>query len=301
MGARHVSPPMKSEPLTEQSIQKRLNRFFASWKYNVDGLFVFSWESDKLIWTKAGYIYEFEIKISRSDFKNDFKHKKEKHVILSATIDREYAEKMQASILEDARNDWRHWDEESLMRQFGSVEHTIEGKRLPNYFYYAVPEDLIKPEEVPPYAGLIYIAKEYQYVAQSFRIIKEAPRLHKTKYKDGELNLGDKFYYNFKSALEKLRKEEELTNMYRERLETELASKGHAKTYEQMEQELKRATDDAEYWKKTAGEHCRNNICVNAERKRLRREILKLVPDFDFKPIEDEVDKLYDKKDNPYL
>ena len=89
--------------------------------------------------------------------------------------------------------------------------------------------------------------------------------------------------------------------MYRKRLETELASKGHAKTYEQMEQELKRATDDAEYWKKTAGEHCRNNICVNAERKRLRREILKLVPDFDFKPIEDEVDKLYDKKDNPYL
>ena len=62
-----------TEELTEQSIQKRLNHFFASWKYNVDGLFVFSWESDKLLWTKAGYIYEFEIKISRSDFKADFK------------------------------------------------------------------------------------------------------------------------------------------------------------------------------------------------------------------------------------
>ena len=82
MGVRRNIAKTKSEPLTEQSIQQRLNHFFASWKYNVDGLYVFQWESDKLIWTKSGYIYEFEIKISRSDFKNDFKHKKEKHIIL---------------------------------------------------------------------------------------------------------------------------------------------------------------------------------------------------------------------------
>ena len=73
---------MKKEELTELSIQKRLNHFFATHKYKADGLYVFSWESDKLIWTRSGYIYEFEIKISRSDFKNDFKHKKEKHIVL---------------------------------------------------------------------------------------------------------------------------------------------------------------------------------------------------------------------------
>ncbi len=61
--------------LTEQKIQRVLNKFMASPKYKVDGLFVFRWESDKLLWTKSGYIYEFEIKISRADYKNDFKHK----------------------------------------------------------------------------------------------------------------------------------------------------------------------------------------------------------------------------------
>ena len=61
--------------LTEQKIQRVLGGFIASPKYSVDGLFVFGWESDKLIWTKAGYIYEFEIKISRSDYKNDFKQR----------------------------------------------------------------------------------------------------------------------------------------------------------------------------------------------------------------------------------
>ena len=80
---------MIREELNEQSIQQRLNHFFASWKYNVDGLYVFEWESDKLIWTKNGYIYEFEIKISRADFKNDFKHKKDKHLILQGPTEQE--------------------------------------------------------------------------------------------------------------------------------------------------------------------------------------------------------------------
>lgn len=37
---------MNEKKYTEQSIQKSLNRFFATWKYNVDNLYVFDWESD---------------------------------------------------------------------------------------------------------------------------------------------------------------------------------------------------------------------------------------------------------------
>ena len=44
-------------------------------------MFKFS-ESDYLCITKSGYIHEIEIKISRSDFANDFKHKKEKASIV---------------------------------------------------------------------------------------------------------------------------------------------------------------------------------------------------------------------------
>ena len=67
---------------SEEFIQTALNDFFSysSVKYNIDGLYVFDWESDKLLETKSGYIYEFEIKISKADFKNDFKHKKDKHI-----------------------------------------------------------------------------------------------------------------------------------------------------------------------------------------------------------------------------
>ena len=69
---------------SESFIQRVLNNFFAfnSVRYNINNLYVFDWESDKLLETKSGYIYEFEIKISRGDFKNDFKHKKDKHIIL---------------------------------------------------------------------------------------------------------------------------------------------------------------------------------------------------------------------------
>ena len=68
---------------TEEYIQKKLDGFFAesTKKYVLENLYVFSWESDKLIETRSGLIYEFEIKVSKADFKNDFK-KKDKHVIL---------------------------------------------------------------------------------------------------------------------------------------------------------------------------------------------------------------------------
>ena len=69
---------------TEEYIQKKLDGFFASstQKYVMENLYVFGWESDKLIETRSGLIYEFEIKISKADFKNDFKNKEDKHKVL---------------------------------------------------------------------------------------------------------------------------------------------------------------------------------------------------------------------------
>jgi len=43
------------------------------------------------------------------------------------------------------------------------------------YFYYAVPYGLIKIEEVPKYAGLIYVD------GNKVDVIKKAPRLHNNK------------------------------------------------------------------------------------------------------------------------
>ena len=55
-----------------------------------------------------------------------------------------------------------------------------------------MPENLISQDEVPDYAGLIYITDIYPY----FKIIKQSPRINKDKVDISKLNLTDKFYYN---------------------------------------------------------------------------------------------------------
>lgn len=102
---------------SEQNILGRLRfGYMSNPVYAVANLFVFSWESDFLIKTKAGYWYEVEVKISRSDFKNDRKHKPEKYDILEGRKD---------------------------------------GLR-PNYFSYCVPTHLLDKvaDLIPSYAGI---------------------------------------------------------------------------------------------------------------------------------------------------
>jgi hypothetical protein len=129
-------------------------------RYFLNNLYVFSnsWESDYLSLTKSGYLYEGEVKISKSDFKADFK-KEKKHLLLET--------KYNGKSLSD--NDL-----------------------CPHYFFYAVPEGLIDVSEVPEYAGLVYATTYYPYV----KWVKKPPLLHKEKYDDTTLNLQEKFYYN---------------------------------------------------------------------------------------------------------
>ena len=73
---------------TEQNILERLRwGYMSNPVYAIANLFVFGWESDFLLKTKAGYWYEVEVKISRADFKNDRKHKSEKYDILEGRQD----------------------------------------------------------------------------------------------------------------------------------------------------------------------------------------------------------------------
>lgn len=88
---------------------------------------------DILIITRAGLAIDVEVKISRSDFKADFKK-------------------------------WKHWNFANL----ADVGNT-------NYFFFACQKGLIKLEEIPEYAGLIYVDGE------QVEIIKKAPRLSKIK------------------------------------------------------------------------------------------------------------------------
>ena len=158
---------------TEYDIQEIIKlRYFNpnSIKYTMENLTVFPWESDILLVTKSMYAYEFEIKISRSDFKNDFKHKKQKHLFLEGKTD---------------------------VDNYGRKIHGG-----PNYFYYVCPENMVEASEVPDYAGLIYVKEgtipSRGIIRNSFiDIIKTAPKLRAEKFDPNQYNLVDKFYYNF--------------------------------------------------------------------------------------------------------
>lgn len=100
---------------------------------NVKYLFS-DWEIDVLSLNKSDYLTEFEVKVSRSDFKADSKKRK-----------------------------WQFY------------ENKIE-TMISNYFYYACPNGLIAENEIPIFAGLVYVRND------GIDLIKKAPLLYKTKH-----------------------------------------------------------------------------------------------------------------------
>lgn len=67
----------------------------------------------------------------------------------------------------------------------------------PNRFFYAVPEGLVLQDEVPDYAGLLWVMNSGCHFTVA---IKPAPSLHNHKITPEDLKLADKFYFNMVSA-----------------------------------------------------------------------------------------------------
>ena len=292
--------------LTEQKIQQVLNKFMPSPKYNVDGLFVFRWESDKLMWTKAGYIYEFEIKISRADYKNDFKHKAEKHLLLNSKL-KEPSEQLQQTLFDNLLKLKQKRYPNITMEQVKKecICHLPENTRLPNFFYYVVPVGMLKPDEVPPYAGLIYIntdkePKHYRGKPDkwiyNFSIMRPAPKLHKMKYTDAELNLSEKFYYNWQTTKQALRNAEENAEYYKPQLEYEIKSKGHEYSWDELKSKLSNFEMLADHWKALYLMMVDGADYNSIERRMLIQKIKELNPSFDYSAFMKEVDKKYEEK-----
>lgn len=114
-------------------------------------------EADVFGINRNGYMYEFEIKRSRSDFQAEFRNKKYKHEKLTK------------------RNAIRIYDEWDKGKRTGN---TYEHIMIPNRYYFACPPGLIKLDEVPDYAGLIYIDSGYY---NGLHEIKSAKLLHRNK------------------------------------------------------------------------------------------------------------------------
>lgn len=161
--------------MNEKLIQKALFNNFHSHKYKFTNAYYFENESDFLSFMPNGYCYEIEIKISRSDFKADFKKIKHNIHLSNESGNTYYLQKLGVRrihnpsweqcknfpelIETEERNDYRGGTSLNIWFSVSSgIEiREVKNKALPNKFFYAVPTGLILKEEVPDYAGLLYI------------------------------------------------------------------------------------------------------------------------------------------------
>ena len=105
--------------MNADEISQRLQRFV--WQPNniiLPNFYYNKFEMDLFRLLPSGYIYEYEIKTSKSDFKKDF-----------------------------IKSDYQG---------IKNKHDLIESGKLANRFYFVCPTDLIQIHEVPDYAGLIY-------------------------------------------------------------------------------------------------------------------------------------------------
>jgi len=169
--------------MNELLIVTELQKWFVTADYKLTNVFIYDWESDFFCVTKSGYTIEVEVKISRADFKADAQ-KTQKHFLMRN------AEKELVTMPGSQLND--HYCYVHFVKPFA-----------PNKFYYCCPEDMIKPEEVPGYAGLLYFKHKRQetwrgeeYFADVVEQAKPAKWLHK-KTPDISKILLDKFYNKY--------------------------------------------------------------------------------------------------------
>ena len=142
-----------------------------------------TYESDMLIFKENGSIFEIEIKVSRADFFADFK-KGQKHLCL------------EEGGFTANKDTWKTNKETRKVNKFKKGEFiSVE---LPNRFYFAVPEGMIKVNELPEYCGLFYIGK-----SGSVKKIKESKILTKERKIDFE-KLANKFYWAWMTSKKKI-------------------------------------------------------------------------------------------------
>ena len=109
----------KTNDLSSSDITESLRQKFYTHKYQINNVFIYNWESDFFTISELDYAFEFEIKVTKGDFKDDF-NKVDKHTLLESR-DSSYFLKM------------------------------------PNKFYYAAPKNLLPTSIIPEYAGLIEV------------------------------------------------------------------------------------------------------------------------------------------------
>jgi len=128
---------------TEGKVQRAMFKPLADRGYShiTPNVHLFGWESDIIALTGAGYVVEYEIKISRGDYRRD--REKKRHRILLSHVK--------------------------------TADGGMRSAKFPCRFFYACPPGLISEDSLPPYAGLVYVTPS------GIKRQSDAPRLNKSK------------------------------------------------------------------------------------------------------------------------
>ena len=141
----------------------------------VQNKYVFGEESDFLTFSYKDQTHEFEIKVSKSDFKADFK--KEKH----ATIPK---------IISGITHETIHRHE---YKNYCSFHNRCLTDITPNKFSFITPAGLIMPNEVPGYAGLYWVDEDGTITCE-----KNSKTIHKLPFSNWRYLANKLFYHGIK-------------------------------------------------------------------------------------------------------
>ena len=104
--------------------------------------------------TDAGYLVEYEIKLSKSDFKADARKAERVRYALRST------------------GPWGQTKHQRL---------AARDSKGPSRFYFVTPAGLLLPSQIPEWAGWMEATEIYHGRAVSLSVMKAAPRLHGEK------------------------------------------------------------------------------------------------------------------------
>lgn len=185
-------------------ILKALKQIYQDHDYKLFNTYIFDWEADFFcVEKRSKFTIEIEVKTSHSDYKADFK-KEAKHRYLTGH---------KHSIIVDERMPF-HSDEINFKEESSFISFCQPQTKIPNRFYYACPEGVIKANEVPKYAGLYYYNPNYDFLNPEIFEVKHAPLLHNlkhdktdlllVKYYNQHLYIGERVYQLEKALYDKL-------------------------------------------------------------------------------------------------
>lgn len=178
--------------MTEKEIQKILFKKYLGFEYEFINEYFFENgnESDYIGFTSSGLCFELEIKTNKQDFKKDFE--KNRHRIYES---KSKGKTTYVKRLSSERIFFPDWDicrtHSEFIESSGNSKYLnfsintysnidiieIKKEMIPNKFYFCVPEFLINENDIPDYAGLIYITRD-----KDIQVIKEPDFLHNESF-----------------------------------------------------------------------------------------------------------------------